>query len=158
MTGVGGDWRANSGMRIGSYYVGFEGRELYRFVGLRGNTFIDKLGLIRFEIIHGSLETNDTSGEGSFIGINPWETGIWVWIITSRNRDIRMLAQRGFSIRPAEGREVMGPIFPPLSMKFIVFTLTVQSPGIISTIAKPIPKSAEIWPPDTFTVPVPIGV
>jgi hypothetical protein len=41
---------------------------------------IDKLGLIRFEIIHGSLETNDTSGEGWTFhwdkSLEKWDLGL----------------------------------------------------------------------------------
>jgi hypothetical protein len=63
MTGAGGKWRSGSGLTMGGYYVSLDGKRAYDFVGFRGNA-VNNLGLFRFEVIHGTLETNQTSGAG----------------------------------------------------------------------------------------------
>lgn len=64
MSGLGGDWRAGSGLTLGGYYVDLGGDEGYNFTGIRGNIFLGGLGLLRFEAIRGLSETDERSGNG----------------------------------------------------------------------------------------------
>jgi hypothetical protein len=76
MTGAGGEWRGDSGITLGGYYVSLNGSKAYNFTGFRGNTYIKQLGLLRFEVIHGALETNDTSGSGWALH---WDQSLMGW-------------------------------------------------------------------------------
>jgi hypothetical protein len=64
MTGAGGEWRRSSGATLGGYYVSLGDSKGYNFTGFKGNTLLGGLGLFRLEMIHGSSETYDTSGNG----------------------------------------------------------------------------------------------
>ncbi|HBE80719.1 MAG TPA: hypothetical protein DDW65_23480 [Firmicutes bacterium] len=64
MTGIGGDWRANSGLLLGGYFVNLGDSAGYDFTGFRGNTPLNSLGLLRFEVIHGFDKTAGSSGNG----------------------------------------------------------------------------------------------
>jgi hypothetical protein len=64
MTGADCDWDANSGLRLGGYYVSLGDSAGYDFSGLRANTTLGNLGLFRLEISHGAAKTAAGSGNG----------------------------------------------------------------------------------------------
>jgi hypothetical protein len=64
MTGTLGDWKTSSGLLLGGYYVNLDGRRAYNYTGLRGNGFINNMGLLRFEVIHGFDKTAGSTGNG----------------------------------------------------------------------------------------------